>query len=674
MYPIDMRSQQRNDTCNKSLDMDLFLHCSLAPAVFIILVLSFLERRLNRRWIDAKFYLLNGRFGIVIPLDFIGTFSNRCSFGFAIGAIANKVVILFSGDYLPVHLPTWAKAFVFLIGGIEVGLSYYPFFACLSTDFKLIGSILGFLYTLTWFIITSLSIAECPQGKGFGEYDEVIFQWPSLLCLFFLLGRFAHMFVKAIWAQLKLQTEPGEHFPQHIHQAEHVRRLLRKPVGHEQRSCFQQKIYQWDPCFKFPSRMIGTCMLALFCLYIVVIFEFKFAIYMFQMLKMWERKLENLIAASNDSQKYAPLVIQLEESICIVEGVWFFSMVAAILTSITYVFHILVCYRKHMKRLWAGEKSFLPVKYHNPSPSECVAAIARYSGWQIAYILWGYFILHIVLMIFGFIFTYGIVYPIQHNQALKVVKGLVISALTFVVVISLMVLQIRIASKYFLQPKISPEDKKKPLALNNRKAFHNFSYFLFFYNVILGVGACLYRFFCSCILGIWLIARIDRTILQRGYEAYDMGYKTWIGMLYVDHYHNNPVLVTFCHMLLNGRGEQMLQGSPSYHIFTSSAAPRVSNKARTRWQLLYTLLRNPGLITLRKPKEFDFSLDSKMIQASVLTSRIQNEQEGPGQLSCPLLVDIGPSFSESHGVYSETSVPVFPASPCLTPESPAFPL
>lgn len=58
-----------------------------------------------------------------------------------------------------------------------------------------------------------------------------------------------------------------------------------------------------------------------------------------------------------------------------------------------------------------------------------------------------------------------------------------------------------------------------------RRAFHNFNYFLFFYNVLLGLGACLSRLLISCILGTWLIARIDRTILQSGYEGADLG--TW---------------------------------------------------------------------------------------------------------------------------------------------------
>lgn len=85
-----------------------------------------------------------------------------------------------------------------------------------------------------------------------------------------------------------------------------------------------------------------------------------------------------------------------------------------------------------------------------------------------------------------------------------------------------MILQVCIAGIFFLQPKMGTADKQKPLALNNRKVFHNFSYFLFFYNVLLGLGACLSRLLISCILGAWLIARIDRTIMQKGYEGADM--------------------------------------------------------------------------------------------------------------------------------------------------------
>uniref|UniRef100_A0A674JSA8 STRA6-like n=1 Tax=Terrapene triunguis TaxID=2587831 RepID=A0A674JSA8_9SAUR len=524
------------------------------------------------------------------PLDFVGTFSNRWSFGFAFGATANKVMFLFSEGYLPLRVPQWAQAIVLLIGGTEVGLSYFPFFACLATEFQITGSVLGFFYTSTWFVITITNIVQCPHGRVMGDYEKIIFYWPSLFCLVFLLGRFALMFVKALRVRLKMDQE--NHFLE-VHQAQHVKRLVRKPPEQAQKSWFQRKVYEWDPCFQFPGRMIGTSALALICL----LYRQKER----GVLVILDQRFEELVESSNGSEVLVPVVLQLKEFINVTQGVWIFTTFAASLTCVSYVFHILACYRKHMKRLWAGEKHFLPLRSHEPASSQSVAAIARYSGWQIAYILWGYLIIHVVQCLFGVMIMYSFVLPIQHGQGLEMAKGLGIGILTVGIATGLMILQIKIAARFFLQPKILPDDKQKPLALNNRKAFHNFNYFLFFYNVLLGLGACLFRLLCSVLLGTWLIARIDRTIMQKGYEAADMGFNTWVGMIFMDHYHTNPTLLSFCHILLAGTTEKKLQKSTKYGFFNNISEPRVSTRARTRWLLLYTLLNNPRLTELRKP-------------------------------------------------------------------------
>ncbi|XP_063311348.1 stimulated by retinoic acid gene 6 protein-like isoform X1 [Pelobates fuscus] len=628
-----VRASQENVTCKSYVDMDLFLHCSLVPSVLIILALSFLERRRNKTIIDDRIQLLDRRFGFVIPLDLIGTFNNRWTFGFAFGAIANKVMSLFSDEYLPAGTPPWARALGLLAGALEVGLSYYPIFACLTSDNKIIGSITGFLYSLTWFIVMLVDIVLCPHGDMIGLYEKVIFNWPSLLCFIFLLGRFVHMFIKSIGILMGSDISRDETLFLPEHQANHVKRLFRKPVE-EQKSWFERKIYTWDPCFKFPSRMIGTTVLSLFCLYMFVTLEVSVFQLISQLLYTLEENMEQLIPEVAWSA-YNQTVVNVKEFNGAIKGVWFFTTFSSCFITVTYIFHILVCYRKHMKRLWVGEKGFLPIKYHKPSPSQSVAAIARYSGWQVAYILWGYLILHIVQTLFGMCFVYAFVFPIKHGQGIALLRGLGFSVLSIAIVIGLMVLQVQLAGHFFLQKKISPEDKKKPLALNNRKAFHNFNYFFFFYNVILGLSACLIRLLSSLVLGSWLVARIDRTILQRGYESSDMGYNTWIGMIYVDHYHTNPVLMSFCNVLLERRAEKGLRESIAYYTFTSSTEPHSSNKARTRWFLCYTLLNNPRLIIQRKPKQLD-DLDSinavshtRLINASVLEAEVRNNKERP---------------------------------------------
>uniref|UniRef100_A0A2K5ZKI9 Stimulated by retinoic acid gene 6 protein-like n=1 Tax=Mandrillus leucophaeus TaxID=9568 RepID=A0A2K5ZKI9_MANLE len=609
-------TRQLNGTCTSSVDMELFLHYSLIPSLFIILILSFLQRREHRRQRDDTSYLLGNRFGIIMPLDFVGTFSNRWSYGIAFGATANKVMFLFSEGYQPLQIPQWAQAFELLIGGIEVGLSHFPFFACLSSEFQLVSSILGFCYSLIWFAVTVLQVSQCPHGQFVGKYETLMFYWPSLLCLAFLLGRFLHMFVKALRVHLGWEFQVEEKSVLETHQAEHVKQLLRTPRPQEKKkSWFQTRIYEWDPCFQFPSRMIGTIVLAFICLYLFIVIEFCVFVYVRDELDVFENKLESYITFTNHSGVLTPVILQVKELISVTKGVWVATILPASLTCVSYLFHILVCYRKHIKRLWAGDKHFLPLKFHNPASSASVVAIARYSGWQIAYVLWGYLIIHVVQSLCGMAIMYGLVLPIVHNQGLEMLQGLGIGILTISIVVGLMILQMWIAASFFLQPKLGTADKQKPLALNNRKAFHNFSYFLFFYNVLLGLGACLSRLLISCLLGTWLIARIDRTIMQNGYEGADMGFSAWIGMLYVDHYHTNPVLVSFCHILIANHKEKKLQQTTKYWCLNQSAGPRVSARSRTRWFLLQTLINNPRLIIHRKLKSGHSSQESQILMA-----------------------------------------------------------
>ncbi|XP_065735990.1 LOW QUALITY PROTEIN: stimulated by retinoic acid gene 6 protein-like [Phocoena phocoena] len=335
--------------------------------------------------------------------------------------------------------------------------------------------------------------------------------------------------------------------------------------------------------------MIGTTVLAFICLYLFIVIEFCMFVYVRDELDVFEGELESYVASMNQTGTLTPVLLQVKELINVTKGVWVVTILPASLTCVSYLFHILACYRKQMKRLWAGDKHFLPLKFHNPSSSESVVAIARYSGWQIAYILWGYLIIHVMQSLCGLVIMYSLVLPVIHNQAWRCSKDWASGCkcwvgflslprawelsllLTISIVLGLMVLQVWIAASFFLQPKMGTADKQKPLALNNRRAFHNFNYFLFFYNVLLGLGACLSRLLISCILGTWLIARIDRTILQSGCERADMGFRAWIGMLYVDHYHANPVLISFCHILITGHRERRLQQAIKYWYLNQSA-------------------------------------------------------------------------------------------------------
>ncbi|XP_026122587.1 stimulated by retinoic acid gene 6 protein-like [Carassius auratus] len=614
------------EECQNGISVDLFLHCSLVPAVCIVFLLSFVQRRAKAQPFEHRFPYLRGRFGIVVPLDFICSLSNRWSYGFAFGAIAPSVIQLFSESYTPFTVPNWAKVIVYVVGAIEVGVAYLPFFACLSTPNRVLGGVLGLLYTLIWLIVRLYDTISCPSGKILGRHEKLIILWPFFLCLFFLLGRFMYIIVKAVRIHLQLQPDESEEDLQ-FHQFRYVQTLLKRPPERpEEKSWFRRKVYDWDPHFKFPNRMIGTSIISLIGLYTITLADYSLSDYTFDKLDALKNSLAEIASSCNETNNvFTSFIPRMNEFSFVARRSWLATTIFSTLTSVTYTLHVLVCYRKHLKRLWRGQKSFLPEKFHKPSPAVSVAAITRYSGWQIAFTLWGFLIVHFVQFLFALLFVYGVVLPIQKGHFLSWLSSVGIILLTILLVIALVVVQIILVQVFFLQDKLSPDDKEKPLALNNRKAFHCFNYFFFFYNVVMGLSNCILRLLSSCIVGTWLVSRIDRTIMQRGYESMDPGYSTWIGMIFADHYHSNPVMVSFCHLLLGRALEKQGPAVSSYATFSNKTG---GGRVRVRWLLLYTLLRNPALILLRKRKMLAQN-DSQdpLFLARAITSQAQQAAE-----------------------------------------------
>ncbi|XP_077989495.1 stimulated by retinoic acid gene 6 protein-like [Glandiceps talaboti] len=158
------------------------------------------------------------------------------------------------------------------------------------------------------------------------------------------------------------------------------------------------------------------------------------------------------------------------------------------------------------------------------------------------------------------------------------------------------------------------QDRGKSFALNNRRLFHNFTYFMFFYNVFLGIYSCLMRILKSVVIGAFVLSRIDQSTLPRKYERFDPGFRAYVGFLQLENAHTHPILVTFCNLLLqststntetSGRDsmtrEQLVVNMEIGDDDTAPTSKRIMTEAtrrqmiRNRWFVALTLVRNPGL-------------------------------------------------------------------------------
>ncbi|XP_062984519.1 stimulated by retinoic acid gene 6 protein-like [Elgaria multicarinata webbii] len=618
-----------NATCEEKIEVEDFLPHSLVPSAIIIIILACLEKRVRRCCLDEKLPCLSGCFGVMIPFDFVSSFSNRWSLGFAFGVTADKVMYLFINNSIPEGLPAWAKVFWVLLIAMEVGISSYPFFACLSTSYVITGATLGFLYTAAWLMLTVLDILDCPDEEFVGGYSSFILLWPSLVCQLFLLGRFVFIFVKEVRVRCGLEPVNEEASFMEGHQAQYVQHLLRKPpLEPSQKSWIRRNLYESDPYFKFPSRIISTVVLIIVCLYMFVAGIFM----IFNTLLKFLRRIILYFEGLGISEEEGTYFSKIEEFCSVTEGVWIFATVVSFLTCFSYVFHVLACYRKHIKSLRSGKKHFLLPESSAVSSTQSVVSVSKYISWQVAYIMWGYLIIQLVQWVIGMIVMYVFILPMKRGEWMELLNKWGTVILSFVIITVIRKLQVLAAARFCLQPKISPDDKQKPLALDNRKAFMNFSYFLFFHSVVVGLLSCLMRLIRSIVLGAWLVGRIDRPVMPMGFESCDKGFSTWVQMLYLDHYHTNPILVCFCHILdsanrkrkwqratadvaiIQPRGTELgnfKTGESSWCedalyipecLPNATSGSRVSGKARIRWLLLYTLLNNPSLQRIRKLK------------------------------------------------------------------------
>ncbi|XP_053533384.1 stimulated by retinoic acid gene 6 protein-like isoform X2 [Ictalurus punctatus] len=506
---------------------------------------------------------------------------NRWSYGFAFGSVTPFVFKLMSQTLLTTYVPHYLKALVALLAALMVSIACMPLFVCLSTKHRLLGGVLGLLYSLSWFVAQLCNLIFCrilmPKGDDLEAYRlraGWLFDAPQLLCLGFLVCRFGSIIVKGVQKRLRNHCQQEE---LKENEYKYVQHLLRRPAKVPvEKSWFQRNVYEWDPYFKFPNRITATVVLCFYALYTAVAFEM---IYSWWVTSQW--KIDN---STMNVKNYF-------------KNTWYSSVACATLTSIIHISQVLVCYRKHIKSLRAGDKKYLP-KNFKLDPDYGVVGLLKYPGHQIAFTVWGYLISQLVMFALGLAFVFLVIIPISLERFDIWLEDVAKSLANFFTLLALMLLQRLLSHIFFLQDKTSPTDEAKPLALNNRKAFHNINYFFFFFNVILGIMSCLLRFIKSAAVCLMFLSRIERPIMPEGFEKQDLSYYTWLGMIMTDHHHTNPVLLSFCHLLSKHSSESLQNGEYS----RLNAEPLAKNRVHTRWLLMYTLVRNPKLILLRKKR------------------------------------------------------------------------
>ena len=124
---------------------------------------------------------------------------------------------------------------------------------------------------------------------------------------------------------------------------------------------------------------------------------------------------------------------------------------------------------------------------------------------------------------------------------------------------------------------------------------------MLFYGAVEGLLKAVSRFFVSLIANTIFLGRTDVPILPGNFFAFDLGFMSYINVALQSELHNNPIQSVACQTLMEGLKAAKAAGEAVGATAAPARSRRQSNpRARLRWVLAYTLLKNPALIPFRK--------------------------------------------------------------------------
>ncbi|CAG5135720.1 unnamed protein product, partial [Candidula unifasciata] len=208
-----------------------------------------------------------------------------------------------------------------------------------------------------------------------------------------------------------------------------------------------------------------------------------------------------------------------------------------LLTNITR----LVAATTNLYAMYRGDYTHIPSPATQSAVALCTASI-EYAGFQVAYIIWGFAAVAFVLIIIC------IVLAILVTLLLKGIDEWLVKLLLswwpgLVLAIAIFVLQFLLSKYVFLQ------NNGEHLRLDNRRFYFVFAYFMFFYNIFLGIFSCVMRIFKAVAVGLIFLARLDNSTLPRKFEFFDPGFTAYQGYIHMEAAHTHPVAIIFIRIL-----------------------------------------------------------------------------------------------------------------------------
>ncbi|XP_062592132.1 stimulated by retinoic acid gene 6 protein-like [Saccostrea cucullata] len=600
---------QTNQECTE-LIVALYIYQGMALyAIVATIIITFVEKR------RCKAEVCHGRPGLPLPINFLDGTTNSIANAAAFGCMLQHLFILIFFGSSFYAATKWLMAPIFFLACFLMSMVYYPIFACLNSSSRLVGSIIGFLYTLFLFLVVFGQNYLCNNAGWVWAIYGIVF-----ISEIYLLMLFIYRIVTALCKKSTNLKEPLVK----IDQLMHVKDLLQKPKNGAEEIKIKERIIKHADAVVAEAKLCclhkslyrcTTRTLAINTIVLLVFYyEFLLTIYA---INLFGQIYDHL--ASNKYMYISLIGIKIPESALrylqtAIQVIRVSLIITNILSAVYLIANMVLIYRsqrQHIIQIWRGDRSFIP-KNCTQTHSDMLVKNLMYAGNQVSHLLGGYLISQIVVFLVCVVVAYCVVLPLMKEipdfflSPLEAILPGVVFMFIFRVVLRI------ISRKAFLQNHYISSDNgehwEKVLALDNRRVYQNLSYFLFFYYILIGLFRCVYRVLVSMCLGILNIARMDRSLLFPGYEHFDISYMTYLGFLEVELHHCHPVVVVFCDQLIktvkiiSTKSVQSLNSSDDlvYENRICGLSSVYTRKVRNRWQKMKTIICNQSLCKASK--------------------------------------------------------------------------
>ncbi|NXI19231.1 STRA6 protein, partial [Irena cyanogastra] len=280
------------------------------------------------------------------------------------------------------------------------------------------------------------------------------------------------------------------------------------------------------------------------------------------------------------------------------------SLALCCLLTCAMLLRSLATHRSNLRLLYQGAVLDVFSKAHVLRPSrESLVCWIGFSSFQAAFACLGLLIQQVIFFICSVAFTFLVVIPLQTGTG-SPLFGIIRNMWPFwlTLVLAVLVQHLLAHSQFLEQHSLHKE-------ITNRRALYIVTFLLFPTNVLVGAMAGVWRLVISGLYNAVHLCRLDTSLLHRGADTFDPGFRTYCHYLRVEVSQCHPLLKAFCFLLLpHGRPEppapprdtQLEEGLQLMHPKHPAVGKARIRRIRARWCLAYTLLHNPSLTASRK--------------------------------------------------------------------------